>query len=406
MIIKSLMDNDLYKFTMLQGYYVLNLLNTDAEYKFVDRDDTVYTKEQFNKIKKEIKKLSKLRFTKKELDYLYSIKSENNKSKMVRLFKKDFVYKYLKDFKLDKDMVLFDYNNGRMKIRFKGKLPIVSMYEIFVLAIVSEVMSSYKEDASLMTGALNLKSQISSIPEGEGYNLIDFGTRRRYSFLWQDEVVSYLKKQSFFMGTSNVYLAMKHDVKPVGTMAHEWFQIHQGFFSIKESQYRALENWDRIYPDGLLGIALTDIFDMNTFMKDFKRNKKFYDVFKGLRHDSGEPVEWGKKAINLFKESPVNAKKQKRTLTFSDGLDVEKSLVIMKQVKEYVSEYEIEFGVLYVFGIGTKLTNNMGAKAPNIVIKNVVTNGKSTAKISDEPGKSVCEDDEYIEEVKNKMKNW
>ena len=187
---------------------------------------------------------------------------------------------------------------------------------------------------------------------------------------------------------------------PVGTMAHEWFQTHQGFYGIKDSQVKALENWDKVYPNGELGVALTDIFNMDVFSKDFGKNEIFSKVYTGLRHDSGDPLVWAEKAKRLFMERSNTL--EGKSLVFSDGLNLEKALEIQSQLEDENGKLPINV----IFGIGTKLTNNVGAKAPNIVIKNVMTSGHATAKISDEPGKSICEDAEYVKQVQNEMKNW
>ena len=396
MIIKSLADNDFYKFTMLQGYWKLGIDKTISEYKFVDRNNTVYTKKQFKKIKREIENLEKLRFKKKEIKFLYE----------TGIFEKEFC-KYLEEFNLPvKEVMTINYNNGRIEIRFKGELAKVSMFEIYVMAIISEVVCADQEGANFIKGGIELAEKISKVmpqnafwPENL-FKLVDFGTRRRYSRFWQEQVVTFLKDNPIFVGTSNVLLSMKIGKKPVGTMAHEWFQVHQGFYDVEDSQVKALENWDKVYPNGVLGVALTDIFNMDTFAKDFKKKENFSNVFSGLRHDSGDPMEWAEKAMTLFKQTSNTL--DGKTLVFSDGLTLEKALDIQNALKDSMGRLPLNV----VFGIGTKLTNNVGVKAPNIVIKNVMTNNKATAKISDEPGKSICEDEEYVEDVQEKMKHW
>lgn len=391
MVIKSLLDNDFYKFTMNQAWWVLGKHMEEAEYKFVDRNNTTYNLDQFNKIKDAIFALEDLRFREEELDYLKSIP----------VIKEDYVEKYLRGFSLPvKDTIEIDYNKGKISIRFKGQLCKVSMFEIPVMAIVSEIVCSYDKNANLIKGGVELNSKLSTMWPKNGFKLVDFGTRRRYSRLWQEHVVDYLKHSPFFVGTSNVELSRKIGKNPVGTMAHEWFQTHQGFYGIKDSQVKALENWDKVYPNGELGVALTDIFNMDVFSKDFGKNEIFSKVYTGLRHDSGDPLVWAEKAKRLFMERSNTL--EGKSLVFSDGLNLEKALEIQSQLEDENGKLPINV----IFGIGTKLTNNVGAKAPNIVIKNVMTSGHATAKISDEPGKSICEDAEYVKQVQNEMKNW
>jgi nicotinate phosphoribosyltransferase len=381
---------------MLQGYWELGYDKVIAEYKLVDRNETTYTKEQYVKIKREIENLENLRFTNKEIDFLFQ----------TGVFKKEFC-EHLKSFSLPvKEVMEMKFNKGKIVVRFKGELSKVSMFEIPVMAIISEVTCADQEGASLIRGGLELDDKISKVmPKGSNwpdhtFKLVDFGTRRRYSRFWQEEVVFFLKNNPIFVGTSNVLLSMKINKKPVGTMAHEWFQVHQGFYNIEDSQVKALENWDKVYPNGVLGVALTDIFDMDTFSKDFKKEDIFSKVFPSLRHDSGDPMEWAKKAMELFLQTSNTL--DDKTLVFSDGLTLDSALEIQNKLKDSLGNLLINV----VFGIGTKLTNNVGVKAPNIVIKNVMTNDKPTAKISDEPGKSICEDQEYIESVKDKMAHW
>lgn len=390
MIITSLLDNDFYKFTMMQGYYELGLGNTIAEYKFVDRNNVTYTKKQYRKIKKEIEKLEDLRFKEDEINYL----------KGLNIFKEDFLNK-LKEFYLPvTETMIISFNNGKIKIRFKGNLPEVSMFEIYVMSIVSEVYCEDQESANLIKGGADLFSKIKTINPKNGFKLVDFGTRRRFSRNWHHHVVHFLKESPFFLGTSNVLLSKEINKKPIGTMAHEWFQIHQGLYSVKESQIKALLNWNKIYPNGMLGVALTDIFNMDVFSKDFTKKEEFSKVYSGLRHDSGDPLEWAQKAMKLFLERSNTL--EGKTLVFSDGLSIEKAINIQKELEDENGKLPINV----IFGIGTKLTNNVGAKAPNIVIKNIMTNNRPTVKISDEPGKTICEDEDFIKEVKELIKQW
>lgn len=391
MIIKSLLDNDFYKFTMMQAWWKLGMGETIAEYKFVDRNQTSYTKEQFLEIKSEIQNLEKLTFKEEELEYLKSLSAMDE----------NFVEEELRNFKPQPSkFAVFNYDEktGNIDIRFKGPLNQVSMFEIYSMAIISEVFCSYDQNSNLVLAGADMHQKFKTLFPKNGFNLVDFGTRRRFSRKWQEDVVTFLQESPFFVGTSNVYLSKKINKKPVGTMAHEWFQTHQGFYKLEESQTQALLNWDKVYPNGELGVALTDIFNMNVFSKDFSSNSHFSNVYSGLRHDSGDPLEWASKAIKLFLERSNTL--EGKSLVFSDGLNIEKALEIQSSLEDENGNLPIKV----IFGIGTKLTNNVGAKAPNIVIKNIMTNNKPTVKISDEPGKTICEDQDYINMVKKYIK--
>ena len=220
-----------------------------------------------------------------------------------------------------------------------------------------------------------------------GIKIADFSTRRRASKAWQNEMVEIFLNTApeNLAGTSNLYLAKQYAITPIGTMAHEWLQAWQGVTELADAQRAALNGWVREY-HGTLGIALTDNYSMNAFCQDF--NADLAEAFSGLRHDSGDPFAWGEQAIELYSRhgiDPLN-----RTLVFSDNLDFPHMIKI----------YEYFVGrVQMAFGIGTNLGNDVGIKALNIVIKMVSANGRPVAKVSDEPGKSMCEDEEYFREV-------
>lgn len=214
----------------------------------------------------------------------------------------------------------------------------------------------------------------------------DFGTRRRFNQVWHDEVVKTLKYAlpDNFKGTSNVYLAKKYDLTPIGTMAHEYLQAFQviGDCHISQFQKKAFEVWAQEYR-GDLGIALTDVVNLNTFLKDF--DLYFCKLFDGVRHDSGDPFHWGDAIIDHYIKNRVDPKT--KTLTFSDGLDIQKML----DLHDYFSGRSKPN-----FGIGTHLTNDVGVKALQVVLKMVRCNGAPVVKISDSKGKIMSDDNDYI----------
>ncbi|MNE34092.1 Nicotinate phosphoribosyltransferase 2 [compost metagenome] len=224
--------------------------------------------------------------------------------------------------------------------------------------------------------------------------MADFGTRRRFSYKVQEEVVRVLKDDfpARFVGTSNVHLARKLDIKPLGTMAHEWIMAHQQLGPrLIDSQIAALDCWVREYR-GLLGIALTDCITMDAFLTDF--DLYFAKLFDGLRHDSGDPVQWAEKAIAHYRKLGIDP--MTKTLVFSDGLNLTKSLEIFRALRGRIN---------VSFGIGTNLTCDLPGVAPmSIVLKMTDCNGQPVAKISDEAAKTQCRDENFVAYLRHVFK--
>jgi nicotinate phosphoribosyltransferase len=213
----------------------------------------------------------------------------------------------------------------------------------------------------------------------------DFGLRRRYSGAWHEEVVRTLAAAlpEHFRGTSNVYLAMQLGLTPIGTMAHEYLQAYQAFGSrLSDFQKAALEGWVQEYR-GDLGVALTDVIGMDAFLADF--DLYFAKLFDGLRHDSGDPVAWGEKAIAHYRKLRIDPASKR--LVFSDGLDIPRAIALHRHFAGRIATS---------FGIGTDLTNDTPHKALNIVMKLTSCNGQPVAKLSDAPGKTLCDDETFL----------
>jgi nicotinate phosphoribosyltransferase len=213
---------------------------------------------------------------------------------------------------------------------------------------------------------------------------MDFGTRRRFSREVQAAIVGLLQREPWFVGTSNYDLARRLNLTPMGTQAHEWFQAHQQISPVlANSQRAALQAWLDEYPDQL-GIALTDCITMDAFLRDF--GPEFANIYQGLRHDSGDPVEWGEKAIAHYLKLGIDP--MTKVLVFSDNLDLSKAVELYKHFASRVN---------LSFGIGTRLTCDIPQVKPlNIVIKLVECNGKPVAKLSDSPGKTICHDKAFV----------
>jgi nicotinate phosphoribosyltransferase len=269
-----------------------------------------------------------------------------------------------------------------------------------VLAIVNEVYFRNTHTVpDFVEGRHRLDVKIGQL-RGDGLadlKIADYGTRRRFSRAWQDEVLRVLSARlgtaqspgklngvaGQLAGTSNVLLAMKLGLTPLGTMAHEYLQAAQALGPrLRDSQVFGFESWAREYR-GDLGIALSDVYGMNAFLRDF--DMYFCKLFDGARHDSGDPFQWGERMIGHYVHNRVDPKT--KTLIFSDGLTVPRTIELYQQFKGRAQ---------LAFGIGTNLTNDLGYEPLQIVIKMVRCNGQPVAKLSDTPSKNMCDDEKYL----------
>lgn len=384
-IIKSLLDTDLYKFTMLQ--VVLHKFpQTHSVYAFRCRnlEDTAYPLSTLlDEVNSELDALCELRFTADELRYLRGL----------RFIKSDFV-DYLELFQLKRRFIKATLDTeGRLDIRIEGPMIQAMMFEIYVLAIVNELYFSHLDQQSAwQVGEQRLNDKLLLLQDYRRqmtaydvpFLVSDFGTRRRYSVAWQEQVIERLMTvPEIFRGTSNVYFAKQFGITPIGTMAHEFLQAFQALdVRLRNFQKAALEAWVQEYR-GDLGIALTDVVGMDAFLRDF--DLYFAKLFDGLRHDSGDPYEWGEKAYAHYQQLKINPKT--KMLNFSDGLTLQKAWALYLHFND-----RFQLG----FGIGTHLTNDMGQAPLNIVLKLVECNGQSVAKISDSPGKTMTDNDTFL----------
>ena len=388
-IITSLLDNDLYKFTMLQAM-LHQFPQTHGVYRFRCRNnkDTLYPLADIKEaLEQQLDNLCELRFLEDELEYLRGL----------RFMRSDFV-DYLELFKLKRRFITVSTDDkGRLFIDIEGPMIQAMFFEVFVLAIVNELYFDALSNASVIEeGQRRLDEKVTLLHqyaiEQEKCDantppliIADFGTRRRFSKAWQAHVVETLHKAEpkIVSGTSNVYLAKKLGMTPIGTMAHEFMQAFQALdVRLRDSQKAALEAWVHEYR-GDLGIALTDVVGMDAFLRDF--DLYFAKLFDGLRHDSGDPYIWGDKAIAHYKNLKIDPRT--KILTFSDGLDLDKAWDLHQYFKGQIKTS---------FGIGTNLTNDMGITPINIVLKLVECNGQPVAKLSDSPGKTMINNDTYL----------
>lgn len=381
-IITSLLDTDLYKFTMWQAMLHRHP-QTEAEYEFVCRTPTAFPlTDLLPEVNQELDALCSLRFTPEDLGYLASL----------RFMKSDFI-DFLRIFQFQRSFIKAWAEGETLHIVARGPQVHVMGFEIYVLAIVNELyFRRFDAETALTEGRKRLALKIEQLRHlameaklRNPFELFDFGVRRRFSGPWQREVVQAFAEQTaqWFKGTSNVLLARDLNLVPIGTMAHEYLQSYQALgVRLRDFQVAALEDWVQEYR-GDLGIALTDTVGMDAFLTDF--DMYFAKLFDGLRHDSGDPFEWGEKALAHYAQLRIDP--QNKRLVFSDGLNLDTALALYHRFAD-----RIQCG----FGIGTRLTNDMGLETINIVMKLTHANGQPVAKISDSPGKTLCNDETYL----------
>ncbi|MGE5437052.1 MAG: nicotinate phosphoribosyltransferase [Syntrophothermus sp.] len=385
MIIKSFLDTDLYKLTMMQAI-LHRYKDVWAKYKFINRKSSIYkTGNIKEELIDEIKNLSEISLSNEEADYLSSLK----------YFQNDFI-EYLKAFHLNPSHIKIEddtKNPEQLDITIEGPWIETILYEVIILAIINEIaFSKRKNENSVKVGNEKIKKKVIRIKglKEPDFKVIEFGTRRRASFEWHGHLLKIFKDElrENFTQTSNVYYAMKYGLIPSGTMAHEWIQAHQVLTdNLIEHQKKAFQLWLEEYK-GKLSIALTDTINMKSFLKDF--DKELAEQYIGCRQDSGSPFEWGEELIRHYENLTIDAKN--KLAIFSDSLTIDKAISIYKYFKG-----RIKLG----FGIGTHLTNDMGLTPLNVVIKMVECNKKPVAKLTDSKGKEIISNKEYYQKLKN-----
>ncbi|KNH05373.1 Nicotinate phosphoribosyltransferase [Candidatus Burkholderia brachyanthoides] len=380
MIINSLLDTDLYKFTMMQ-VVLHHFPAAHVEYRFRCRTANVDLVPYIDEIRDEVGQLCNLRFKEEDLEYL----------RQMRFIKSDFI-DFLALFHLNEKSIRISPSprgNGEIDIMIEGPWLHTILFEIPVLAIVNEVyFCNTQRKPEFETGRERLRDKIKLLvtpPEYSDCKIADYGTRRRFSKQWQEEVLMTLKERlgAQFAGTSNVLFAMQHGLRPLGTMAHEYLQACQALGPrLRDSQIFGFEMWAKEYR-GDLGIALSDVYGMKAFLRDF--DMYFCKLFDGARHDSGDPFDWGERLLRHYEENRCDPRT--KILVFSDALDIPK---VLKLYERFRGRCQLAFGV------GTNLTNDLGYQPLQIVIKMVCCNGQPVAKLSDAPGKNMCDDKAYL----------
>ncbi|MFC3283382.1 nicotinate phosphoribosyltransferase [Litchfieldella rifensis] len=384
-LITSLLDTDWYKITMMQGVHH-KYPNASVTWEFRSRN-AEDLEPYIGEIREQVDQLATLQLTREESAFLSTFS----------YMSPDFI-RFLELFRFRPEYVDVYMEGSELCIVIDGPWSHSILFEIVILAIISEVRNRVLYPRVTIDQAVaQLRHKLDTLrnhypPEQlASFNLADFGTRRRLSQPVQEAIVEILEKEfpGHFVGTSNVDIARRHGIPPMGTMAHEWVMAHQQLGSrLVDSQRAALEAWVQEYR-GDLGIALTDTITLDAFLHDF--DLYFAKLFDGLRHDSGDPMVFAEKCMRHYQKLGIDPRT--KTLIFSDALTFDKAMKI---------KTALEGRIKTSFGIGTSLTCDApGVQPMNIVIKMVSCNGQPVAKISDEPGKTICRDAGYVNYLKS-----
>lgn len=368
--LKSILDNDFYKITM-QNAVVKLFPSEKVKYSFINRGKHHFPKGFDEELRKSVNAMAEMKLTKEEKEYL------RNTCPYLDLPYLDFLAGY----QYDPSEVQIVQTENDLEVTVVGEWYRTILWEVPLLALISElhyVMNGIERDSdeTVIRNTLEKAEELDNL----GVNFAEFGTRRRHSYKVHDLVVDALtqNKSSKFTGSSNVHFAMKYGVKPIGTHAHEWFMFHAAEYGFKMANALSLEHWVDVYR-GDLGVALSDTYTTEVFFQQF--DKKFAKLFDGVRHDSGDPIEFAEKTIAHYEQNGINP--LFKYIIFSDGLNLEK-------VAEITHACRGKIGIS--FGIGTNLTNDVGVKPMNIVMKLVAAQSVNgdwvpTVKLSDEHGK-------------------
>ena len=379
-IIVSLLDTDLYKLTMQQA--VLELFpDTKVEYRFKNRGTQRFNQEFIDKLREQIVLMSEIQLTPKEYSWIKG---------QIPFFKPQYL-EYLKNYRFNPDEIDCSLDlDGDLQIAIKGSWHSTILWEVPLMALVSELYFEVVDTNWNYDDAQVLANKKAKKLFDAGCFFADFGTRRRRFFdvqKWNNSIFkSYnelnysMSNTDYFVGTSNVLLAMRERTKPIGTMAHEWIMAMSVIEGLRHANYHALQNWVRVYNSDL-GIALTDTFGSDSFFDNF--NKRLSKLYDGVRHDSGSPFAFTDKVIEHYKKMGIDP--ISKVIVFSDGLDVDKAITIKKYCAGRIK---------CSFGIGTHFTNDFeGSPALNMVIKLWSVDGVPVVKLSDTPGKVMGDPD-------------
>ena len=377
-IITSLLDTDFYKFTM--GQLIFHRYpEVRVKYAFKNRTAGVRLRDEVREddLRRELDHVRSLRFTNSDLHYLRGTNEYQD-----RMFQEDYL-EFLRNLQLPEYTLIPD-SDGFI-LEFEGRWCEAIYWETFALAVISELrsrhhlsgLSNFDRDVLFAEGIMRLRDKIKRLRAHPQITFSDFGTRRRFSQEWQEYVVATFAcefPRTQFLGTSNVYLANKLDLMPMGTSAHEMYMgmsgiMHSSDEEIRASHNRTLQDWWDTYGFGL-SIALTDTYNTDFFFKDMTAEQA--RTWKGLRQDSGDPIVFGEAAIKFYEGHGIDP--TEKLIVFSDGLDAQAMIDIAKRLAERING---------TFGWGTNFTNDLGFRPISMVVKLVESCGHGTVKLSD-----------------------
>lgn len=375
-MLQSILDNDLYKFTMQQA--VLECFpTTKVTYRFTNRDTSMkFNEEAYKAIEEAIGALADLALTNQEYRFL---------QERCPFFKPMYL-EYLKNFRFDPGCVMLSMKDGNLSLEIEGTWAETILFEVPLMAIISEAYFKHVDTDWTIDGQEELALHKGRMLTAGECTFVDFGTRRRRSFLSQWTLAKTMKSMQGFVGTSNVYIAFKLDLKPIGTMAHEWVMGVSALRGLRHANHNALHLWVKVY-DADLGIALTDTYGTEAFFEDF--DLKLSKTFDGVRHDSGDPYTFTDKVIAHYRSQGIDP--STKTIVFSDGLDCALAM--------HLRDYCNSLGIRRSFGIGTHFTNDFRnsdgekSKPLNMVIKLRTCDGIEVVKLSDDVGKATGDRD-------------
>ena len=381
-MILSILDNDLYKFSTSNAYFHLYPL-AEGTFKFNDRAAEVYDESFLATLKEEFKKLSQLSLNEEEFEYLVG---------NIKYISRNY-WEWLRGFRFDADKInAYLDEQGHLQIEVTDYLYKVTLYEVPVLAIVSELRNRVNGMKVNLDVAINILDEKLKIANDNALHFSEFGTRRRFSSELHEHIVARLKEKcpEYCAGTSNVYFAMKFGMTPIGTFPHEWVMFHSGVFGYKRANYLSLENWIKVY-DGALGTALMDTFTTVSFLRTL--TMKQAKLLDGFRQDSGDEIEVGEAVIARLKEFGIDP--SSKIIVFSNALDFPR----YKKVADY-----FRGRIKVSAGIGTNITCDPGIESyekANIVMKlsrcrmSAKDPWEKVIKISDDIGKHMGDTREF-----------
>lgn len=383
-LISSLLDSDFYKITMMRVAFE-RFTAACVKYRFVCRTKDVDLRPMQAALRAQVDRLAELSFTNEELAWLRQFP-----------YLSDGFVNALKNFRLVADDVHIGERDGQLEVLVEGPWWRTILWEVPILALISELYhraQGHVSSEAEAEGQRRAEDKIAFLKaqsdERNRFLVIDMGTRRRFSGAWQQRIVRFLSQgaPNVFKGTSNMLLSKETGLRLYGTMAHEYISAFQAMVHPADSQRVALDTWMDVYR-GDLGTALTDTIGMDAFFRDFDR--KLALSFSGCRQDSGDPHVWGRRLIDHYKALGIDP--MSKTAVFSDNLDIPKAYALYQDFADETNT---------LFGIGTNLTNDLGTPRLSIVMKMVALNDRPVAKISDEPGKAICDDPLHLAYLKH-----